>query len=454
MASVRTRWIAVVLGVVALGVIVAVTVAAAQWVTRGAESGADSAADSEPSGSLSPSPTETPCTVDRLVIGALTPQTGSLAFLGPPQDAGIALALSEINDAGGVLGSPVREVPGDASDAGTGIGVAAAEAMIAQGAQAIIGATSSAGTLEIIDQVTGAGVLLMSPASTSPALSTYPDEGLFFRVVPSDALQGAALADVARDLGLMRAASIVRADAFGIGVQAAFEEVFAARGGTVVGSARYETQTRILAPVVAQVAQASPDVVLVVGLDESAAMIREMVRQGIGPADVQVLVAEGGLSTTIYDVLPRGTMEGVLGSVPVRGPMTGRKAFHERLLSTDPTLTTFAYGAEAYDATMLIALAADYAGCADAASIASALPLVANTNPGSAVCGTYADCREIIQRGGQPNYEGTVGSLGLSEDGEPTAGYVELVRFASNTRYVRVEVVGPLDVPAPALGGD
>ena len=42
-----------------------------------------------------------------LTIGELLPQTGSLAYLGPPEFAGVQLAVDEINAAGGVLGQDV-----------------------------------------------------------------------------------------------------------------------------------------------------------------------------------------------------------------------------------------------------------------------------------------------------------------------------------------------------------
>ena len=54
-----------------------------------------------------------------LTIGTLLPQTGSLAFLGPPEVAGVELAIQEINAAGGVLGKPVELVEGDSGDAST-----------------------------------------------------------------------------------------------------------------------------------------------------------------------------------------------------------------------------------------------------------------------------------------------------------------------------------------------
>src|SRR5690606_2298336 len=52
-----------------------------------------------------------------LIIGSLLPQTGSLAFLGPPEIAGVDLAIQEINEAGGVLGSDVVIEHADSSDA-------------------------------------------------------------------------------------------------------------------------------------------------------------------------------------------------------------------------------------------------------------------------------------------------------------------------------------------------
>ncbi len=51
-----------------------------------------------------------------LKIGSLLPETGSLAFLGPPEFAGVEYAIDEINAAGGVLGAPVEYSQGDSGD--------------------------------------------------------------------------------------------------------------------------------------------------------------------------------------------------------------------------------------------------------------------------------------------------------------------------------------------------
>ena len=41
----------------------------------------------------------------------------------------------------------------------------------------------------MIDKITGAGVMMISPASTSDQLTDYEDNGLFFRTVAPDKLQ-------------------------------------------------------------------------------------------------------------------------------------------------------------------------------------------------------------------------------------------------------------------------
>jgi branched-chain amino acid transport system substrate-binding protein len=60
-------------------------------------------------GAGGPVPAATTTTPTPLKIGSLLPTTGSLAFLGPPEIAGVNLGIKEVNDAGGVLGKPVSK---------------------------------------------------------------------------------------------------------------------------------------------------------------------------------------------------------------------------------------------------------------------------------------------------------------------------------------------------------
>ena len=128
-----------------------------------------------------------------LKIGSLLPETGSLAFLGPPEFAGVDLAVADINAAGGVLGENIEHIRGDSGDTSTDIAQQTADSHISAGVSAIVGAASSGVSFTVIDKIAGAGIVHFSPANTSPDFTNYADDGYYFRSAPSDTFQGAVL---------------------------------------------------------------------------------------------------------------------------------------------------------------------------------------------------------------------------------------------------------------------
>jgi branched-chain amino acid transport system substrate-binding protein len=112
-----------------------------------------------------------------LTVGTLLPQTGDLAFLGPPEFAGVDTAVKDINAAGGVNGKPVKQVKGDSGDGTPNIAPDETGKLLDGGSDVIVGAASSSVSLSVIDQITGAGVVHFSPANTSTAFDTYEDKG-------------------------------------------------------------------------------------------------------------------------------------------------------------------------------------------------------------------------------------------------------------------------------------
>ena len=125
-----------------------------------------------------------------MTIGSLLPQTGILAFLGPPEFAGVDLAVQEINAAGGVLGQPIVGIPGDSGHTDTNQADQTTDRHLSENVDAIIGAASSGVSLTVIDKITAAGVTMFSPAHTSPELSTYDDNGLLLPHVAARHLPG------------------------------------------------------------------------------------------------------------------------------------------------------------------------------------------------------------------------------------------------------------------------
>ena len=417
--------------------------------TSESSSAAPASSSAAPSSSSAEPAPSTDCKNTQLKIGTLLPATGSLAYLGPPEFAGVDLAVAEIDAAGGVLGQPVVNEYGDSGDTETDIASQTVDSHLAKGVQAIIGAASSGVTFTVIDKITSNGVLQISPANTAPSLTDYPDNGLYFRTAPSDALQGAVQASNAIDNGFTSGATIARKDPYGEGLQNAFIADFEAGGGTITTALTYDPTAASFEAEVAEIAAGNPEFVQVVGFDESTKLIQEMIKQGVGPQDVQIYLADGNLSTTAFKDFPKDTMTGVIGTVPTGDPSVDVEAFNGRLLEQDPELTDFAYGAQAYDATILVALAAEYAGCADGTAMAAAMPMIANADAGGEACGTYADCLAIIQAGGQPDYNGVTGPLDFNEYGDPKSATIDVVQYLTNTKFESIEVVGPVEVPVP-----
>ena len=153
-----------------------------------------------------------------LKIGTLLPQTGSLAFLGPPEFAGVDLAVKDINDAGGVNGKQVEVTNSDSGDTSTDIASQSVDRLLSNDVDAIVGAASSSVSLSVIDKITGAGVVQISPANTSDELTNYADKDLYFRTAPPDVLQGRVLGDLILADGNSTVGILALQDSYGTGL--------------------------------------------------------------------------------------------------------------------------------------------------------------------------------------------------------------------------------------------
>jgi branched-chain amino acid transport system substrate-binding protein len=241
-----------------------------------------------------------------LTIGSILPQTGSLAFLGPPEFAAFDLAIKDINAAGGVLGKPVVGIPGDSGDTSTDTANQTVDRLLSQNVDAIIGAASSGVSLTVIDKITGAGVVQFSPANTSKTLSTYADKGLYFRTAPSDILQGATLGQVIAGDGVSSVAIIARNDSYGTGLADDSEKALKEAGVDVVLKKIYDQGAQTFDAEVAAAKAAHPDAVLLISFDEASKILTKMVEQGIGPKDIKVYGTDGFIGNAVGENFDAG----------------------------------------------------------------------------------------------------------------------------------------------------
>ena len=234
-----------------------------------------------------------------LKIGSMLPETGSLAFLGPPEFAGVEYAISLINEAGGVLGNPVEYVQGDSGDTSTDTASTTVDRLLGEGVDAIIGAASSSVSLTVIDKITAAGVIQFSPANTSDKFSTYADNGLYFRTAPADKLQGAVLANLIAGDGAATVYIMALDDAYGTGLADSIEANLTAAGVTVLGKKIYDPKATTFDAEVAEIKDANPDAIMLVTFDEGSRILRTMVEQGIGPKAKMVYGCDGNMGNAL-----------------------------------------------------------------------------------------------------------------------------------------------------------
>jgi branched-chain amino acid transport system substrate-binding protein len=381
-----------------------------------------------------------------LKIGSLLPETGNLAFLGPPEFAGVDLAVKDINDAGGVLGNPVEHVRGDSGDTSTDIAQQTVDAHIAAGVSAIVGAASSGVSLTVIDKITTAGIVHFSPANTSPDLTTYADDGFYFRSAPPDTFQGAVLGQLmAQDISGQEAGGSGNAvfmnldDAYGNGLAKYAIAAFSGTSTNIV----YNPQAAEFSADVAKAKAANPDAIAIIGFDETTKVLAELIKQGLGPNRVKTYLVDGNLSSQAYKDLPAGIMKGVKATLP---GVLASEDLKTRLLEVDPALTDFSYAPESYDAVVLIALAAEQGGATDGTTIRDNLQAV---SAGGTKCYTFAECKALLADGEDIDYDGVSGPIEFDSFGDPSVATMGIYEYTANDAFIaKADEFITGDVPA------
>ncbi|MBG6180342.1 ABC transporter substrate-binding protein [Arthrobacter sp. CAN_A1] len=387
------------------------------------ESQGGEAPEANPKGDPSAVPEATSTTDTPLILGSILPTTGALAFLGPPEIAGTNLAVQEINEAGGVLGADVEIVHRDSGDTTTDIATQSVTDLLSQDVSAIIGAASSGVSQTVINQITGAGVLQMSPANTSPDFTDWDDDGLYWRTAPSDVLQGRVLGNYIMECGAQTVGMVVLNDAYGTGLEASVTEAVEGAGGQVVASEMFNEGDSQFSSQVDAVVAAEPDAIVVISFDQATSIVPLLTQQGVDPTTM--FFVDGNTADYSEDLDP-GTMEGAQGTQP--GSFAGDE-FRASLAEIDPALTVWNYAGESYDSVNLIALAAEAAGATDGPSIAAELEGVSKDGE---KCFDFAGCVTLLRDGGDIDYDGISGPITFDENGDPTEAFIGIYAFDEN----------------------
>ncbi len=361
-----------------------------------------------------------------LHIGTVLPQTGNLAFLGPPEFAGVELAVADINAAGGVLGKDVVLTQGDSGDTSTDIANQTVDAGLAAGVDAFVGAASSGVSFTFIDKLVENCKIHFSPANTSPDFTTYADGGLYFRTAPSDVLQGRVLADLMIAEGVTNAVFMAMQDPYGEGLLKYSSEPFADQGGEVVDSFTYDPTLATFDAEVDRVVTADPEALVLIGFAESAQILTGLFESGFTPDVKKIYLVDGNIGDALTEGFAPGSFLGIKGTLPAAETT---QDFKDALMAVDPELIDFSYAPESYDAVVITALAAAIAGSDDPGMIAAEINGV--TRDGEK-CTSFADCMALIEAGTDIDYDGPSGPQTFGPEGEPTEASFQILSYDAN----------------------
>ncbi|GAA4050423.1 MULTISPECIES: ABC transporter substrate-binding protein [Agromyces] len=367
-----------------------------------------------------------------LKVGTILPQSGALAFLGPPEEAGVALAAQDINDAD--LGLQVEVVYRDSGDTTTDTATVSVTDLLSQDVSAIIGAASSGVSKTVIDQIVAAGVVQFSPANTSADFTNYDDNNLYWRTAPSDVLQGEVLGNLIAEDGNATLGMIVLNDAYGTGLAQFTRDAFEAAGGEVVAEALFNEGDSSFDAQISEVTAANPDAIALITFDQAKIITPALVGSGY-PGD-KLYFVDGNLSDYSADFAP-GLVAGSKGTLP--GLDVGTLGdFTDRLLEVDPALQDYSYAAESYDALVLIALAAYAANSVEGTDIASYLRQVSGGSGEGEKVDTFAAGAEALAEGNQIDYDGPSGPVTFDENGDPTEATIGIFQYLDDNTYERI----------------
>ncbi|WP_241519521.1 ABC transporter substrate-binding protein [Bifidobacterium callitrichidarum] len=361
---------------------------------------------------------------DSFVLGGLWPETGSLAYLAPPELAAEKLAVSDINAAGGVLGKDVTTVDADTSDADhADQNSSATQSVMSKNPSFVIGPASSSVVKNVYKTITSANVPMLSMGATSSdfsGLSPY-----FFRTVPPDSVQGAVLGQVIAQDGVKNLAVAVFNDEYGTGLRDTIVKTAESAGVNVVYGANdaFDPTETNFSSIVTAIKASNPDAIAIVAFDQTKPLLKELASQGV---DMHKLYFVDGNTADYSKELDAGLLEGSKGTIP--GVMASDDFQKKLVKAYGKDITTFTYGAETYDGIILAALAAQKGGSADGATIQKNMAAVSGANGGEE-CTTYKDCVALLKSGKDIKYKGLTGIGPFNKNNDPSSANIGVYVF-------------------------
>ena len=300
-------------------------------------------------------------------------------------EVAIGLALDDVRKAGGVLGGAAKLLDGSSERD--------VDAQIKRGATVIVGPGDASETTNLLEAVDGRVVTI---SQTDFFERDVGAAQYYFRTKPLLSFVAYGVPDVLGDPGRVVVVDGTGAGASSGATAALLEQLLTDLGHTVDLKAA-GTDPAALA---AELGPAPPAAIVFVAVPDLGAFYAPLFAAGVTTQTTDI-VALGDDGWVIG--FPDGALNGVVGLQ--LDAITG-KALEDRV----PASQFSSDAAQAYDAVIVAALAAEAAGSSAPEAIAAQLPKVTS---GKKACDSYASCLKLLHARATIDYEGVTGPLAL-----------------------------------------
>jgi ABC-type branched-subunit amino acid transport system substrate-binding protein len=362
-------------------------------------------------------------------VGLVMELTGPAGEYGQAGAKSVEMAFRDINDAGGVNGGCKLVTDTRDSQSQGNVAVDAANQLVqVEKVPVIIGGIISSVSIPILTSVTApAKVVQVSPASSSPTLTQLGRDGktngVFFRTITSDALQGVAAAKYALDQGLTKLSVIHVNNDFGVNMVNEFSKAYKALGGTIVSVTPYnEKQPSYQAEVTAAMA-GTPDALYLVSYPiDGATIARQWISQG-GPA--KFLLNDGMNSPDFIASVGKEYLNDAYGTSSGTNPTASTEYFNANYKAFSGIEPSNPAADRSYDAGAIVGLAIAQAGSADPAAIKDSINKVLDPNGTVIHAGKeeFGKALQLIKDGKAIKYEGVIGPVSFDQYGDITGPF-------------------------------
>ena len=376
-------------------------------------------------------------------VGFLGGFTGPLKSMTPAIYKAAKLAVKNVNDQGGVLDNQKIIMPNaDTTCADATAAANAADKLVnSEKVVALVGALCSGATISVAKNVAiPSGVTIVSPASTSPAITSLNDEDLVFRTTPSDVYQGSVMARLLVSKGIKKIAITYVNNDYGKGFAGALSNAFIAIGGKIEANEPHEEGQADYRAKIRTLASSGVDTLVVLAYANGSG--QTIIRQAKESGDFDQFVGgDGMVNDTLIAAIGGDKLRGMIATKPGVPDTTGARVF-KKIAWGDDLNPAATFAAQSYDAAFLLALAIEKNGSAEREGLSKALRAVA-TAPGEVILpGEWQKAKALLKAGKEINYEGATGSLEFDNAGDVSGVIIELgvyVRYGSFIEFGQIQ---------------